>query len=114
MNSSDRIADLEGQINELKEQLSEVRRQLASAELDQWRGRIDDLEVQAHLGSLEARDQLAPIVERLRNAWLDAKEKVASNSGTASEVLQALRDGMEQTMQQIRDTVTEARDKPAG
>ncbi len=57
MNESDRIGGLEQQIEELKSQLSEVRRRLISAEFDQWRGRIDDLELQAKLGSMGVQDR---------------------------------------------------------
>ena len=43
----DRVDELQEQVDGLQEELASVRRQLAAAELDQWRGRIDDLEVQA-------------------------------------------------------------------
>ena len=51
MSEQERIGGLEQQIEELKSQLADVRQRLINAEFDQWRGRIDDLEVQARLGS---------------------------------------------------------------
>ncbi len=106
---TDRIGALEAQIDELRSQLKDVRRQLSEAELDQWRSRIDDLEVQAHLGSLEVKERLDPVVEELRNRWLDAREQVANSAGTASEVVDALRKGLEQAMGEIRRSLIEAK-----
>lgn len=109
MSDNDRISSLEGQIADLERQLGEMRRQLSEAELDQWRGRIDDLEVQAHLGSLDVRDRLNPLIEDLRNAWLDAREQLSDSTDTASEVVTTLRKGLEQAMGEIRSAVVEAR-----
>ena len=105
----DRIGALEAQINELQAQLKDVRRQLSEAELDQWRARIDDLEVQAHLGSLEVKERLDPVVEELRNKWLDAREQVTNSAETASEVIDTLRKGLEHAMGEIRRSVIEAK-----
>lgn len=104
-----RINALEAQISDLDGQLKDVRHQLARAELDQWRGRIDDLEVQAHLGSLAVKDELDPLIDDLRNRWLDARERVTDGSDTANEVVDALRTGLEQAMAEIRRSVIAAR-----
>ena len=66
MGEQDRIGGLEQQIEDLKAQLADVRRRLVSAEFDQWRGRIDDLELQTRLGSMGVQDRLMPVVEQLR------------------------------------------------
>jgi chromosome segregation ATPase len=105
----DRIAALETQLDELRSQLKDVRRQLSEAELDQWRARIDDLEVQAHLGSLEVKQRLDPLVEDLRNRWLDAREQVSNSADTASEVIDTLRKGLEHAMGEIRRSLVEAK-----
>lgn len=105
----DRVAALETQIDDLRSQLKDVRRQLSEAELDQWRARIDDLEVQAHLGSLEVKQRLDPVVEELRNRWLDAREQVSNSADTASDVFDALRKGLEHAMGEIRRSVAEAK-----
>jgi hypothetical protein len=110
MSDTDRISSLEGQIADLERQLGEMRRQLSEAELDQWRGRIDDLEVQVHLGTLDVRDRLSPLIEDLRNAWLDAREQLSGSTETASDVVTTLRKGLEQAMGEIRAAVLEARE----
>ncbi len=104
-----RITALETQIGELRTQLQDVRRQLSEAELDQWRARIDDLEVQAHLGTLEVKQRLDPVVDDLRNRWLDAREQVSNSTDTASEVIDALRKGLEHAMGEMRRSMVEAK-----
>ena len=109
MNETDRTTQLESQITGLEEQLQSLRKQLSEAELDQWRGRIDDLEVQLHLGALDVRERVAPLLEDLRNAWLDARARVSDGTNTASDVATTLGAGLEGAMSEIRTAVLEAR-----
>jgi ribosomal protein L29 len=44
MTIEDRIAELEAQIGKLQAQQADLRKQLARAQLDQWQGRIEDLD----------------------------------------------------------------------
>ena len=108
-NDPERISGLEQQISDLEAQLTEVRQQLSEAGLEQWGARIDDLEVHVHLGSLETRDLLAPLVEDLRNAWLDAREQTAKSASTASDAAGALRNGLDRAMDEIRTAVLQAK-----
>lgn len=109
MVDGERIEELERQVEDLKGQLRDVRHELAAAELDQWQGRIDDLEVQAHLGSMAVRDRLTPVVEDLRNAWLEAKTRLGEGKETTTAVTERLRSGLEHAMAEIRSAVTDAR-----
>lgn len=110
-----RIATLESHIAELQAELAETRRQLTDAQLDQWKGRIDELEVQMHLGRLDAEKQMEPVVEQLRNRWLDAREQVtqagSAAASAASDAFGALRQGVEQAMDQLREGARSARGK---
>lgn len=109
MSDSDRINRLEGEIERLEDQLKELRNQLANAELDRWRGRLDDLEVQARLGAMEADDKVSPLVEQARNRWLDAKAGLGDAVARAADVSSTLRDGLEQAYSDVRDAIVEAR-----
>lgn len=108
MGEQDRIGGLEQQIEDLKAQLADVRSRLLSAEFDQWRGRIDDLELQTRLGSMGVQDRIMPVVEQLRDLWLDARERTGDGVDTASEVTSRLREGLESAFKDLRDAVTDA------
>jgi hypothetical protein len=108
MGEQDRIGGLEQQIEDLKSQLADVRSRLMSAEFDQWRGRIDDLELQTRLGSMGVQDRIMPVVENLRDLWLDARERTGDGVDTAGEVTARLRDGLESAFKDLRDAVTDA------
>jgi predicted nucleic acid-binding Zn-ribbon protein len=106
-----RMEALQNQITALQEQLAETRQQLVDAQLDQWKGRIDELEVQMSLGRMEAQEQLEPMVEQLRNRWLDAQTQIRSASTTAGDVFTALRMSVEQAMEQVREGARTARSR---
>ncbi len=106
---ADDTSQLEARIAELEKEQTALRHQLAEAQVDQWKGRIDDLEVQAHLGTRELADRIDPLVETLRNRWLDAREQVDKSADTASDVFATLRSGLEDAMADIRNALSEAR-----
>lgn len=113
MTNEDRITGLEAQIGKLQAEQAELRKQLARAQLDQWRGRIEDLEVQMHLGAMEASDQLTALTRRLRDKWADARRQFEENVSTASGVADAVRGGLENAFDDLRKALLEAKNKLA-
>jgi chaperonin cofactor prefoldin len=106
--ADEKVSALEARIDDLESQLEKLREQLVRAQLDQWAGRIEDLEVQLHLGTLELRDRLTPVVDELRNAWNATRTQVTSTSSSAGEALDTVRSGLEKAMADIRQAVTDA------
>jgi predicted nucleic acid-binding Zn-ribbon protein len=106
-----RMSALEARITDLQEQLSNTKQQLTDAQLDQWKGRIDEIEVQMSLGRMEAQEQLEPMIEQLRNRWLDAQTQLRTAGSAASDVFAALRVGLEQAMDQLREGARMARNR---
>jgi chromosome segregation ATPase len=103
--ATDEVAELRSQINDLSAQLDDLRGELLRAQVDQWEGRIDALDVQLHLGSLEGRERVEPLLEQLRNRWLDAKEEFSHSGSAAADALGELLDGLESAMRDLRDAV---------
>ncbi len=58
MTNEERIAKLEAQLDDLRSKVTDLRKQLTKAQIAQWQGRIEDLEVQMHLGAMESSDRL--------------------------------------------------------
>jgi TolA-binding protein len=113
MTSEDRITGLEAQIRKLQAEQAELRKQLGKAQLDQWRGRIEDLEVQMHLGAMEASDQLTARMRQLRDKWADARRQFEENVSTASDAADTVRTGLEKAFDDLRKALLEAKNKLA-
>jgi len=111
MTTEDRIAKPEAQIGELQAQQTDLRKQLARAQLDQWQGRIEDLEVQVHLGAMEASDKLTALMDQLRAKWADARRQIEESITTASSVADTVRTGLEKAFDDLRKALLESRNK---
>lgn len=111
MTTQDRIAQLEEQIHELSDQQADLRKQLAKAQLDQWQGRIEDLEVQMHLGALDASDKATAQMNKLRARWVDAKRQFEESIKTASGVADTVRAGLENAFDDLRKALLESKSK---
>ena len=106
--TDDRIAKLEEQISSLHAQQIELRKQLAKAQLDQWQGRFDELEVQMHLASKEAGDKANALMEQLRGRWADARRQMEESISTASSVADTVRAGLEKAYTDLRKALLES------
>ena len=106
--SEEHINELQGRIAELEDQLSALREELRDNQLDLWKARIDDLEVQLRLGQMEARDDVAPVLDKLRNLLLDARGQVDSASTSARDALRALADGVKDATDRLRNSINDA------
>ena len=85
----------------------ELRKQLAKAQLDQWQGRFDELEVQMHLASKEAGDKANALMEQLRGRWADARRQMEESISTASSVADTVRAGLEKAYTDLRKALLE-------
>jgi predicted nucleic acid-binding Zn-ribbon protein len=99
---------LEQRLADLEEQVSKLSDALLQSQLDDWKARIDQLEVQARLGQMEAREQLNPIVEQLRNRWLDARDQLDRAQEAAGDALTTLRSGVRSAMKDLGEAFDEA------
>ena len=113
MSTEDRIAKLEGQLDKLRAQQAGLRKQLAKAQLDLWQGRIEDLEVQIHLGGMEASDKLTMLMDSLHARWADARRQFETSITTATSVADTVRSGLEKAVQDLRKALLESRSKLA-
>ena len=111
MTTEDRIAELEAQLGKLHADLADLRKQLAKAQIDQWQGRIEDLEVQMHLGAMEASDRLTALMDRLRNQWADSRRQFEEGISTASSVGATVRAGLENAFEDLRKALLESKNK---
>lgn len=111
MTTEDRVTQLERQIKELQGHQADLRKQLAQAQLDQWRARIEDLEVQMHLAAMEANDKLTTLMSQLRDKWADTRRRYDEGITTASSVADTMRTGLDKAIEDLRTALLESKDK---
>lgn len=111
MTTEDRVTQLERQINELQAHQADLRKQLAQAQLDQWRARIEDLELQMHLAAVEANDKLTTLMSQLRDKWADTRRRYDEGITTASSVADTMRTGLDKAIEDLRTALLESKDK---
>ncbi|HEX6419336.1 MAG TPA: hypothetical protein VFZ77_12620 [Acidimicrobiales bacterium] len=109
MADTDRIAKLEKQIERIEAKQAELYEQLAEARLDQWKGRLEDLEVQIRLGAMDTNDRVSALVQRTRDRWTDAKTQLSGAKATAVDVVETVRGGLETALSDLRKAVVDAR-----
>jgi ubiquinone biosynthesis protein UbiJ len=111
MSNEDRIKSLEDQIARLQARQEELSKQLAQAEIDRWQGRIEDLEVQMHLGAMEANDRLAGLLEQVRRRWSEATAQYEGPATAATEGLGAVRNSLQTAYKEIRQALLDTKSK---
>jgi hypothetical protein len=111
MTNEERIAQLEAQIKDLHAKHAELHKQMAKAQIDQWQGRIEDLEVQVHLGAMETTDKLTALMGQLRERWANARRQFEDRTSTASSVADTVRSGVENAFKEVRKALLESKNK---
>ncbi len=111
MTTEDRISKLEAQINRLEEREAELREKLVQAQIDQWHGRIEDLEVQAHLAAMDTGDRVTALIEQVRARVRDVRGQVGGAADSVAERLEAGRSSIEGLLRDLRQGLIDAKDK---
>ena len=111
MTTEERMAQLEAQIDELHAKQAELHKQVTKAQIDQWQGRLEDLQVQVHLGAAEASDRLTAQMDELRDKWADARRQFEDAGSTASSVADTVRAGLENAFKEVRKALLEGRNQ---
>lgn len=105
---------LEARIHDLENEMADLRSQLVQARLDQWEGRVDELELQMHLGAAELNDRMAARVEELRATLGKARAQAQGAGATTADVVETLRGGVETAIKDLRDAVIKAKGSVTG
>lgn len=103
------IEALKARIDELEQEQQRLRDELSRAQLEEWQGRLDDVGLQLHLGTMELRDRLQPIVERIQQQLADARRKIDDGSSTAADAAAAIRSGVEEAWRDLREAIKDAK-----
>jgi hypothetical protein len=80
---------------------------LTKAQIDQWQGRIEDLEV----GALETSHKLTALVGHLRSRWADARRQLEDRASTASSLADTVRTGLENAFAEVSKALLDTKNK---
>ncbi len=111
MTTEERIARLEAQIEKLQAKQAELHRELTTAQIDQWQGRLEALEVQMHLAAKDTSDKLTGLMDQLRDRWADARQQFEDTISTASSAADTVRAGLENAFNEVRKALLESKSK---
>lgn len=109
MTTEERITILESRLDDLQKSHDLISAQLNQARIEQWQARIDDLELQVHLGAADARDRLDELTTELSHRWSKVRQQLGIATATTSEVTETLRGGLESAYKNLRDALIESR-----
>lgn len=111
--ADDRITRLQERLDRLEAEQMILRDKLTAAQVEQWQGRIDDMELQAHLASMDANDRVEEFRRELQKQWQDAKAQLGQSRHTASDAVETVREGVEGAIRNLREALVDARRKAA-
>lgn len=86
-----RIEELERQVEALTDRVESLTEAVADAAVENWQTRIEQLQLQAALGRMEVRDEITPVMERLRNAFEAARSELTEVPAVVGEAAEELR-----------------------
>lgn len=107
--TEERIAKLEARLDKLQAEHGAVSRQLAQAHVDQWQARIDELELQVHLGASEATDRLKALTTELDKRWSQVRRQLTDAGETTADATETIRAGLESAYRDVREALIESR-----
>ena len=74
--------------------------------VERWKARVEEIQVQLDLAKLDLHDQAARQLELATNANLAASAKLRDAYHDATKTAEALRDGVEEMLQDVKDAFT--------
>jgi hypothetical protein len=113
MTTQDRIKALEEQMARLRSEQDGLREQLAQAEVDRWQERVDDLELQVHLATMETNEKVNQLFQQVQHRWAAGKAQLERRSSAATEGAEAVRESLRTAFAEIRHAILETTHKIA-
>jgi predicted nucleic acid-binding Zn-ribbon protein len=98
------------EIQRLRRRVEDLERRLADVEVMGWEGRIEQLQLEAALGRMEMRDELTPRVDRLRQAFENARQELQHVPTLVGEALEETSEGFRPALEQLKRAYEEARE----
>lgn len=86
-----RVDELERKVEDLSNRFEKLTEAVADTAVENWQTRMGQLQLQAALGRMEAREEIAPIMDRLRSAFEAARSELTEVPSLVGEAAEDLR-----------------------
>lgn len=102
------MTTIEQRIEALEARIAELEEHAAETELARYRGRLDDLGVQAALARMEARDDVRSTLDRLEGLWSEARRQLDHLRSESRETGRGLTEGIRNAAGDLRSGFEDA------
>lgn len=109
MTTDERVTILESHLADLRISEAEMRRQIRQAHLEHWQDRIDDLELQVHLGLADGSDRVTQARATLRTTWDKARGQLQDTSSDVTSAAQAVQASLHGAYDDVRAALIDAK-----
>jgi len=99
----------ERQVDDLSRQVKELTTFMVDGQLDQWKSRIDDLELQMALGRMELKEEAGPKIDELKTKLDEARAELTAAGDKATEVWATLSAGLRSAFAELKDAFVETK-----
>jgi len=108
--------ELEARLDALQTQVDDLTKEVMEDKVDSLKGRLEELEVQMNLGGKDARDEVAPLLEQLRNRMLDLRALADQAATAAGDALSSASENVRTSAADVRSRLEDvtSRLRPGG
>jgi len=96
-----RTQELVARLEAMRRQEAALLEQIARARAEQWQARRDDVDLGAHLGTVDLRDRIGPVVDAVQDRLRQVRADLADDRATAADVVDALRAAFDRAVEDV-------------
>ena len=106
--------DLQARIDQLEQRIDELEKTSVDAHLEEWKAKIDNLQLQASLAKMDASDEVKSSLDRLNDTWNGVRDRLEQLAADSRRATGSLAGGLKSAGSEIRDSFDQARNSLLG
>lgn len=107
-NTDQELQELRESIGELSRKVERLTEQVVESRLEAWNGRLENLELQAHLGQMELRDEAQSRLDQVRESWSRARRTLDDVGDATGAAFESAMDDLKPALTELRTGLEEA------
>ena len=106
--------DLQARIDQLEQRIDELEKTSVDAHLEEWKAKIDNLQLQASLAKMDGKDEVKSSIDRLNDTWNGVRDRLEKIAGDGRRATDSIANGLRSAGSEIKDSFDQARDSLLG